>query len=229
MPIQAQLHDGRILEFPDGTNPQVIQATVKKVLGLAPSTERTWGEVAGDIGAAGVKGFGQVLQFPGELVGLLPGLRGFGEAIATPGEYIASLGERLKSQGLKAREALRSQALSEAEKDGVLAEFATAITETIKDPALISTFLTEQVPQLLGPGAAIKLTRMLGKGAVEATAAGAAREAAEKALRERAAAAAVGTGVAMQGADVGNDTYKAVYELATQARHAGGRSSGARA
>lgn len=216
MPIQAQLHDGRILEFPDGTNPQVIQATVKKVLGLAPSTERTWGEAAGDIGAAAVKGFGQVLQFPGELVGLLPGLRGFGEAIATPGEYIAGAGERLKSQGLKAREALRSQALSEAEKEGVLAEFATAITETIKDPALISTFLTEQVPQLLGPGAAIKLTRMLGKGAVEATAAGAAREAAEKALRERAAAAAVGTGVAMQGADVGNDTYKAVYELATK-------------
>jgi hypothetical protein len=214
MPIQAQLHDGRILEFPDGTNPQVIQATVKRVLGVPPSTERTWGEAAGDVGAAAIRGTGQVLQFPGELVGLVPGLRGFGEALATPGEFIAGFGERLKSSGLKAREALRNQALSEAEKEGVLAEFATAIKETIKDPALLSTFLTEQVPQLLGPGAAVKLVRSLGREAVEATAQGAAREAAEKALRERAAAAAVGTGVAMQGADVGNDTYKAVYDLA---------------
>lgn len=34
MTIQAQLADGRTLEFPDGTDPQVIQATVKKVLGV---------------------------------------------------------------------------------------------------------------------------------------------------------------------------------------------------
>lgn len=31
--MQAQLADGRILEFPDGTDPSVIQATVKKVIG----------------------------------------------------------------------------------------------------------------------------------------------------------------------------------------------------
>ncbi len=33
MTIEAELHDGRILEFPEGTNPTVIQATVKKMLG----------------------------------------------------------------------------------------------------------------------------------------------------------------------------------------------------
>lgn len=33
MAITAQLHDGRTLEFPDGTDPSVVQATVKKVLG----------------------------------------------------------------------------------------------------------------------------------------------------------------------------------------------------
>mgnify|MGYP003672692843 FL=1 len=32
MAIQAQLADGRILEFPDGTDPNVIQATVKKII-----------------------------------------------------------------------------------------------------------------------------------------------------------------------------------------------------
>ena len=33
MAIEAELADGRILEFPDGTNPAVIQATVKKLMG----------------------------------------------------------------------------------------------------------------------------------------------------------------------------------------------------
>lgn len=32
MTIQANLADGRILEFPDGTDPQVIQATVKRII-----------------------------------------------------------------------------------------------------------------------------------------------------------------------------------------------------
>src|SRR3990167_10353647 len=41
--IEAELADGRVLEFPDGTAPAVIQATVKKVLGAAPA-EPTAGE-----------------------------------------------------------------------------------------------------------------------------------------------------------------------------------------
>ena len=42
MTIQAQLADGRVLEFPDGTDPSVIQATVKRVIAnplAAQSTE----------------------------------------------------------------------------------------------------------------------------------------------------------------------------------------------
>jgi hypothetical protein len=37
--IRAQLHDGRMLEFPAGTDASVIQATVKKVLGQEPSAQ----------------------------------------------------------------------------------------------------------------------------------------------------------------------------------------------
>lgn len=41
MAIQAALHDGRILEFPDGTDPSVVQATVKRVLGIgAPAQQQ---------------------------------------------------------------------------------------------------------------------------------------------------------------------------------------------
>ena len=32
MAIEAELHDGTVLEFPEGTNPEVVQATVKRVL-----------------------------------------------------------------------------------------------------------------------------------------------------------------------------------------------------
>jgi len=35
MTITAKLADGRVLEFPDGTDPQVIQATVKKMIGAS--------------------------------------------------------------------------------------------------------------------------------------------------------------------------------------------------
>ncbi len=36
MTIQAQLADGRVLEFPDGTDPQVIQSTVKRMISEQP-------------------------------------------------------------------------------------------------------------------------------------------------------------------------------------------------
>lgn len=38
MAVQAQLPDGRVLEFPDGTDPAVVQRTVKRVLGVAEPT-----------------------------------------------------------------------------------------------------------------------------------------------------------------------------------------------
>ena len=43
MTIQAQLADGRTLEFPDGTDPLVIQSTVKRMIGAqlpAPTIEQ---------------------------------------------------------------------------------------------------------------------------------------------------------------------------------------------
>lgn len=44
MAIEAQLADGRILEFPDGTDPSVIQATVKRIVAQsAPPKESTIG------------------------------------------------------------------------------------------------------------------------------------------------------------------------------------------
>jgi hypothetical protein len=54
MTIQAQLADGRTLEFPDGTDPSVIQATVKRMIGNAPQVQQSVNEdvPAGGTGAA---------------------------------------------------------------------------------------------------------------------------------------------------------------------------------
>ena len=44
MAIEAELPDGQILEFPDGTDPGVIQATVKRVLASSqPPKQSTLG------------------------------------------------------------------------------------------------------------------------------------------------------------------------------------------
>jgi hypothetical protein len=67
MAIEAELPDGRILEFPDGTSPAVIQATVKRVLASGqPTPETTIG--------------GQVKE---AFKGLVPGAVGLLESAAT--------------------------------------------------------------------------------------------------------------------------------------------------
>lgn len=197
----------------------------------APSTERSWGDVAKDIPAGVLSGVGSLLQVPGQLVGLVPGMKGVGEALEAPGEAVQKFGTDLKSAGLKAREALRSQSISEAAKDGILSEFATAITSTLKDPALITSFITEQAPLLIGPLGAARLTAKLGMGGVEAAGAAAAKgltgEAAEiaskqamdvaaKQLGKRATTAAIGTGAAMEAGDTSSETYERTLNRALE-------------
>ena len=219
----AQLFDGTKLSFPDDTPDEVInrvarEETLKRnappvQAPIAPSTERTAGEAVTDIGAALVSGTGRMLAFPGQAVSLIPGLRGFGSAIASPGEAIAEFGEGLKSQGLKVREALRSQAISEAEKDGILSEFGTAIKETLKDPALISTFLTEQVPNFLPPMLVGRLAAKIGVSGAQGLTGQAAEDAIAQAQR-KGVGAAVGTGAVMQSADISSEAYTRAYEAA---------------
>jgi hypothetical protein len=219
----AQLFDGTKLSFPDDTPDEVInrvarEETLKRnappvQAPIAPSTERTTGQAIGDLGASFITGTGRLLAVPGQLIALGPGLRGIGSAVSAPGEAIAEFGEGLKSQGLKVREALRSQAISEAEKDGILSEFATAIKETIKDPGLLSSFLTEQIPNLIPTAFVGRLFAKLGISAAQGLTGEAAEQAIAQAQR-RGVTAAVGTGAAMQSADISSEAYKQAYEAA---------------
>jgi hypothetical protein len=153
MTIEAELADGRILEFPDGTDPSVIQATVQRLIAASPavaSKERTFGEAVKDIGAGAVSGVGALTQLPGQLYGLATGDMSDTGTLGI-GKKISEYGEEMKSPGLKAREAERTEKIQEAAKEGQFSAFKTALSETIKDPGLLLNFLAEQAPQLVVP------------------------------------------------------------------------------
>lgn len=225
MTIEAELPDGRILEFPDGTPTSVVQATVRRMLGGASAperkTERTMGEAVTDVGAGIVSGVGNVVQLPGQLYGLATG--DFSETgLLGLGKRIESAGQEMKSEGLKGREARRQEAVRAASEQGQWEAFKTSFLGTVKDPALLSSFIAEQLPQLIpiiasgGIGAAAAAGRataaQLAKGATKEVAAQAARAAAVKA----GTTAAIQTGAVMQGTDVGAGTYDAIYQNVLQ-------------
>jgi len=168
---------------------------------VAPSKERTYGEAFKDIGAGVVGGIGSLVQLPGQIYGLATGDFSKTGALGA-GEEISKFGEEMKSAGLKAREAERAKKIAESAKEGQLSAFGTALGETVKDPALLLTFLAEQAPQLLVPFGAAR-----GVGAA-ARGLGATEAAAGKA----AVSGAVGAGGVQQGSDVGAGAYENIYK-----------------
>jgi hypothetical protein len=118
------------------------------------------------------------------------------------GKDIEEYAETLKSAGLKAREEARRKAIEEATaKEGQFGAFKSAFSETVKDPALLLTFLAEQAPQLLVPFGAAKIA----KGATVARGAG------EVAAAQAGVRGAVGAAGVQQGADVGAGAYENIY------------------
>ena len=160
------------------------------------SKERTFGEAATDIYAGLKGGFGSLLQLPSQITGVVGGeyeKPGEETGLAAVGKELRTEAEAMKSPGLKAREAARAAKVAEAEKKGQLDAFFTAFSETLRDPALLTSFLAEQAPQLL-------------------PSLGAARLVAPLAGTTAAVRAAVGTGAVQQGADIAAGTYEQVYK-----------------
>jgi len=190
------------------------------------STERSFTDVAKDIPAATISGLGSLAQLPGQLYGLTTG--DFDTAALRGATNLQKYGEEMKSAGLKAREENRQQKIAEAEKTGQLSAFGTAIAETFKDPALLTSFGLEQIPQMLIPAGA---AGVVGKGALKAGMAGlaekglagaAAEEAGKeitKAAIEKGASAAVGAGAIQQGADIGAGAYEDLYKYLKEKKY----------
>jgi len=184
------------------------------------SKERTTGEAFKDVGAGIVSGVGSVVQLPGQLYGLATGDFSKTGALGL-GEDITKFGEEMKSAGLKAREAERNRKVQEAEKQGQFAAFKAALGETITDPGLLTSFLAEQVPQLIpmilaGGGAGYIAKRGVMS---EAAARGAAQEAAKRLASQKAVkagtTAAIQTGAVMQGTDIGAGAYDEIFKELT--------------
>lgn len=187
-------------------------------IGLTSPKERTWGEAAKDIAAGVVSGAGSLVQLPGQLYGLATG--DFSETGSLGlGKDIEKYGEEMKSAGLKAREEDRKKKIQEAEQKGQWEAFKTAFGETIKDPALLTSFLAEQAPQLLVPFGAAKVAQIGTAAKAAAAAEGLVGKAAQdavkevtKAAAERGTKAAIGAGAVQQGADVGSQAYEDIYK-----------------
>jgi len=206
MPYNVQLPDGRIVE---GIPDDVSQLDAKKRIleafpDIAAKEKRGWGEAITDVGASLVSGAGQLAQIPGQ-ISQLAGITKAEESdtgLQGIGKQIEQFGQEAKSPILRGKEAVRAQKIEKA--DGILAEFGTAIKETVKDPALLTSFFAEQIPNLLGSWGG----GLIARGTTKALMVGAT----EEALGKAGVRGAVGTGAAMQGADVGSDTYVAAFK-----------------
>jgi len=215
MPIaRFEMPDGRVARFevPAGLSPEDAQNLISSSFANkqpdAP-LERTFGEAAKDIGAGITSGVGSLVQLPGQLYGLATG--NFEDTgLLGLGKSIAKSGEEMKSEALKQREAQRSQRIQEAEKKGQWEAFKTAAGETIKDPALLTSFLAEQAPQMIVPFGAAKVGKALTMG--KGLGAGLAAEEAAQAAGTTGTRAAIGAGAVQQGADIGTGTYENVYK-----------------
>ena len=197
------------MEFPDSMSQDEIASAIHndvlpKFPELAAKTKRTWGEAATDIGASLTRGVGQLAQLPGQ-IGELAGVTSPQEedtGLQGLGKRLEQFGQESKSTTLKGKEAVRDQKIAAAE--GILPEFGTAIKETIKDPALLTSFFAEQLPNLVGSWGGGMIARTGTKALM--------RAATEEAIGKAGVSGAVATNAVMQGADIGSDTYHTVYD-----------------
>jgi hypothetical protein len=119
---------------------------------------------------------------------------------------------------LRGKEEASQARVKEAEKEGQLNAFLTSIGETVKDPALLSSFIAEQLPsQLPALVAGVGTPALSGEVAALRQAAKTlgtkeAKDAALAAAVKKGSAAAVGTGAVQQGADIGTGVYEDMYK-----------------
>ena len=212
MPI-VNIQGVGLVNFPDEMSREQINSAIEKeILPKFPEVQAQVprGIVGGakDIGASFVSGVGNLMQLPGqisELVGFtrtgdLPEQQKTG--IQALGADIQKFGEEAKSPTLIAKEQLRAREIEKAE--GFFQEAGAALRTTATDPALLTSFFAEQIPNLIGTygfGA-------LGKGGAKLLM----KEATEQAMAKVGVGSAVSGGAVMQGTDVGYDTYQTIYK-----------------
>ena len=166
-----------------------------------------WGEVgrnAKDMAMSFGSGANSILKMAGDLYGLTTG--NMGNALSAAGKEGAEFYDSRKSPEIQAAEQAR-QAAIESQPDELGKAWAF-VRETVSNPALMAGLVTENIPNAVGAGGAGAVARV---GAEKLLLRSAATAAAKQAAARKAASVgvgvAVGTGAAMQGADVGAGNY----------------------
>ena len=228
MPIVNVEGIGQV-NFPDSMSPeQITNAIQQDILPQYPEIgakqSRTMGEIGKDVLAGLGSGLGSLAQFPGQVYGLATGDMDQG-GLQQLGRNLQQYSEEAKSAPIKAKETLRSQKISQA--DGFFSQAGVAIAETLKDPALLSSFVFEQAPQLIGTAGGGYATKQGVKLLM--------RNATEEVLAKSGTRGAIATSAIMQGADIGTDTYERIFNermmqgypeaLAREEALAGGRKA----
>ena len=202
MPYDIQLPDGTLVDnIPDDIDPVAAKAKIFQAYPeLALGEKKTLGQVGKDVLAGVGSGLGSLAQFPGQVYGLVTGDMDQG-GLQQLGRNLQQYSEEAKSPIQKAKESLRSQKIAQTE--GLFNQAGVAILETLKDPALLSSFIFEQAPQLLGTMGGGYLTKQGIKALM--------LDATQEVLAKSGVRGAIGTGALMQGADIGTDTYERIF------------------
>ena len=110
MSVKAQLADGRTLEFPDGTDPSVVQSTVKKVLGQASPNSNASADAPADTpDASGLPSHESSSHDPFTAVGETVAHMG-SQAVALPAQAAASVYKLLTTPSSRSKTKAATQA-----------------------------------------------------------------------------------------------------------------------
>jgi hypothetical protein len=209
---------------PEQINSAIQQDILPQYPEIGAKQSRTMGEIGKDVLAGVGSGLGSLAQFPGQVYGLATGDMDQ-SGLQQLGRNLQQYSEEAKSAPIKAKETLRSQKISQAE--GFFNQAGVAIAETLKDPALLSSFVFEQAPQLIGTAGGGYATKQSVKLLM--------RNATEEVLAKSGTRGAIATSAIMQGADIGTDTYERIFNermmqgypeaLAREEALAGGRKA----
>jgi hypothetical protein len=208
MPIVNIQGVGQV-NFPDEMSNEQIQAAIEtEILPQFPELQAQVprGVVSGakDIGASFLAGLGNLIQLPGQ-IGTLTGTSSperQDSGIQGMGQDLEKYAQGLKTPTLKAKEQLLARDVAKA--DGFFEEAGVQLKGLVSDPALLTSFFSEQIPNLIGSygfGA-------LGKGGAKLLL----KNATEEAVAKVGVGSSLAGGAVMQGTDIGYDTYRQIYE-----------------
>ena len=216
--MDVRMPDGTLVtNVPDNITQEDLLSVYSSYV-PAPVSENPLYGVAANITPSLATGLGSLMQLPGKAADLLTGtapgekagflrtlagvaIPGGLQSVQEAGANLEEVGKAAKTLGLQQKEKERAEKIANAV--GVASKFGVALSETAMDPSLLSSFVFEQIPNLLGP----KGGGMLAQAATKQLF----KNASKEALGAVGVSGAVATGAAMQGTDIGHETYKDIY------------------